>query len=289
MDKVIRYLGMIFLLTVVGSCIRESESECIVEKYMVRVSVEDKNYSNVDEINPDDKLDENMPFGKFIAVLHYTLYDAETGALVQEQNRVSKADMGSDYEIALENLPYGRYRLTVWGNATDEVPSGELHANNQEGVDIYLSSSIIHVGEEQKQTDLMLKRTKGMLLIQFRHFPPYITGIGSQVTHLFESVGSDFTYAGNTSVLKTTPSQEEVKVLLAPSIGANTSKLQLQLFADATVTKAIPVVTLPDIDLNINRNEIAVISVDYNVAMGTWEIWTYIDGKWTLIHSLDVS
>lgn len=288
MDKVVRYLGMILLLAVVSSCIREAESDCVVEEYVIRVYVGDKNYSNVDTVSPEEKMDESMPFGKFIAMLYYTLYDAQTGALVRQQELMSKTDMGADYEIKLENLPYGRYKLTVWGDATGEVPSGKLHLGNQEGTDIFLSSSIIQVDAQQWGTDMMLKRTKGMLLVKLSNFPAYITGVGSNATHVFESVGSDFTYAGNTSILKTTSLQEEVRVLLAPSVGTNASKLQLQLFTDVSVTRATPAVTLPDIDLTIRRNEIAMVSVDYNVAMGTWEIWIYIAGKWTMVHSLDV-
>lgn len=289
MDKVWHFVLMIFLLVLSGSCIRDKDSECISEEYMVRVFIEDKNYWNVDAVDPDDKMDETMPFGRFIETLHYTLQDVATGAMVREAELVSKTDMGDDYEIGLRDIPYGRYKLTVWGNVISDLPLGVLHKDNMEEPDLYLASSTVDVSSAFQTTDIMLDRVKGMLLVRLTNFPSYISTVNSNITNVFESVNADFVYVGNASVLKETSLQEEIKATLAPSVAEGASKLKLELFTNnTTVTRADPAVTLPEIDLTIRRNEITVISVDYNIAVGKWEIWTYIDGRWTKIHSLDI-
>lgn len=289
MDKVGRLVSMIFLLVLAGSCIRDKESACISEEYHVRIFIEDKNYENVEAVDPDEEMDEALPFGMFIETLHYTLQNLETGAMFREAELVSKTGMGDHYEIGFADVPYGRYRLTVWGNVMDNVPVGFLHKENQEDSDMYLASTIVTVDSPAESSDLMLKRAKGMLQLQLTNLPAYITSIGSNVTNVFESVGPEFEYAGNTSVMKTSPVQEEVEVTLAPSVADGTSKLQIQLFMNATVTRADPVVSLPEIDLDIHRNEITLVNVNYNTHTDVWEIWTYINGKWVMIHSLDVN
>lgn len=286
MDKVVRYLGVILLLAVVSSCIRESESECY-SQYTVRVFVKDKNYTNVDAVSPQDKVDESLPFKEFVGTVYYTLSKVSTGELVQESSVMPVADNGEYFTITLNELPYGDYKLTVWGNNTADVTAGNLHQNQKELTDIYLTSSELKVDRASQTSDVTLQRTKGLLLVRFTNFPGYIGGISANVMGLYESVTPEFVYAGNTSVKKDTPFQLQSQIFLAPSVREGTSMLQLKLYTTDQIGGSEPLVTLPETPVTVHRNEMSLIAVDYNVPTGKWEIWTYINGQWTKIHSLD--
>lgn len=287
MDKVVHYLGMIFLLSVVSSCIRESSSEC-VSQYTIRVFVKDKNYSNVDAISPQDKVDESISFRKFVGTVYYTLSQLSTGALVQESSVTSVTGDGDYLTLTLKDVPYGDYKLTVWGNNTTDAPVGNLHQSNQEQTDIYLGSSDIKVNETYLTSDITLQRTKGLLLVRFTNFPTYIKAIRANVTGVYESINPDFMYSGTTFVRKEAPFQMQSQVLLAPSVGEGVSKLQLKLYTATPTGETELAVTLPETPITVHRNEMSLVAVDYNVPTGKWEIWIYINGEWTKIHSLDV-
>ena len=286
MDRVVRYLGIILLLTVVSSCIRESESECY-SQYTVRVFVKDKNYTNVDAISPQDKVDESLPFRKFVGTVYYTLSKASTGELIQQSALATVMDDGDYFPVNLNAIPYGDYKLTVWGNTIANADAGNLHQGNRELTDVYLGSTDLKVNSAQMNSDVTLQRTKGLLLVQFTNFPDYIKSISANVVGVYGIVGSEFAYAGNTSVKKEVPFQLKTQLLLAPSVSEGASKLQIKLYATDQITRTDPVVTLPEISFTVRRNEMGLVTVNYNAPSGRFEIWTYINGEWTMIHSLD--
>lgn len=286
MDKIVRYLGMILLLTIVSSCIRESESECY-SQYTVRVFVKDKNYTNVDAISPQDRIDESLPFRKFVGTVYFTLSKASTGELVQESALTTVVDDADYFPINLNGIPYGDYKLTVWGNTTADVAAGNLHQGNKELTDVYLGSTDLKVKAAQMSSDVTLQRTKGLLLVQFTNFPSYIKGISANVVGVYGTVSPEFAYAGNTSVAKEIPFQLKTQLLLAPSVSEGASKLRIKLYATDQIAGADPVITLPETSFTVRRNEMGLVTVNYNAPSGNFEIWTYINGEWTMIHSLD--
>lgn len=287
MDKVIHCLGMIFLLTFVSSCIKDNSVDCI-SQYTIRIFVKDKNYFNVDAVSPQDRVDEGLPFRRFSGTIYYTLSRASSGELLQESSVTSVTGDGAYFSISLKDIPYGDYKLTVWGNRTEDLSVGYLHKDNAEKTDLYLATTLLKVEEAFQTSDLALERNKGLLTVRFTNFPDYIKTIGATVSNVYESVSSDFVYAGNTSVNKVSPFQQEMRVLLAPSVRENDSQLQLNLYTSSTMPGSPPSVTLPKIALDLNRNEISLILVDYNLAVEAWEIWAYIDDQWTKIHSLHI-
>ena len=38
----------------------------------------------------------------------------------------------------------------------------------------------------------------------------------------------------------------------------------------------------------MNRNQVTAVEVNYNKITDVLEIWTYVDGEWTMIHHLDI-
>lgn len=286
MDKVAHSFGMILLLALVSSCIRESSSECF-SQYTVRVFVKDKNYTNVDAVSPQDRVDESLPFREFVGTVYYTLSHASTGSLVQESSVTTVVDNGEYFTITLNEVPYGDYKLTVWGNNTTDILAGSLHQDNKEQTDVYLASSELKVDRASQTSDLTLQRTKGLLLVQFANLPTYIKGVSANVIGVYASVTPEFAYTGNASVTKDSPFQPKIRIFLAPSVSEGNSKLHIKLYTTDQVSGSEPAVTLPDIFLTVRRNEMGLVTVNYNAPSGTFEIWTYINGEWTMIHSLD--
>ena len=49
-----------------------------------------------------------------------------------------------------------------------------------------------------------------------------------------------------------------------------------------------PYLKLPVMEMDMRRNEITAVSIDYNTSEGIWEIKMFIRGEWITIHRLDI-
>lgn len=286
MGRIIYFLqaiGMLFLLT---SCIKDDLNACPTE-YSAKVYVKDKNYTNIDNVPQLAKKDETLPFGQFVGTVYYQLRNRKTGTLVVESSENVAGSGGQFYTIPFTNIPDGDYELIVWGNLMTGATSGILHSEGKEYTDLYLATKSFTFSAGSPVAELNMERTKGNLVLLCTNFPSDITEVEQQISSLYETVDPMFQYTGNTTVSKITSAAPVIETVLAPSIKQGNSKLNIRFFSGAEVTKANNL-AVPEIPLTLGRNTITVVEVDYNSLAGTWEIWTTIDGKWTLIHSLDI-
>ena len=286
MGRIVYFLHAIGILVLLSSCIKEDMDDCVIT-HTLKVYVKDKNYSNIESVFQLIKKDENLPYRAFISTVHYQLRDIKTGQIVEEKS--DNALSGSDqfYTIQFNNLPQGNYNLTVWGNMQSDTATGILHNNGNELTDTYVANKNITFTSEPFSDLLMLERAKGDLLLLCSNFPSEITQVEEKVTSLYDTVDPYLKYTGNTTVLKTAPVKPLIETVLAPSVAGGSSKLNLRFFSD-TSGNASKELVVPEIPLIMNRNQVTAVEVNYNKITDALEIWTYVDGEWTMIHHLDI-
>lgn len=285
MSKIVQYLIVMIILVSVSSCIKDEPSECPPE-YTIRISVKDKNYFNITQVTQLQPMDENLPLNNYIGTLYYSLRDLSTGNIYMESQMISLTGSDKYYTIDLKNIPHGHYELDVWGNLDSNSNIGILHTNNSESTDLYLGSAELNITSEYQDDNVELERAKGKLLLLCTNFPEEITTVKQEINNLYQSVGSKKEYSGNTYVTKTVPSNTLLETSLAPTIDQSNSTLKLTFM---TNNSPVDDLVIPDIDLKVKRNEISVVSVNYNDIVGEWEISTLIDNQWTLIHQFKIS
>lgn len=286
-SRVAHTLCMVVLLILTGSCIKDDLSDC-PPQYQVQVSVKDKNYFNINEFPELSRLDENLPFRTYTGTIYYALRDAVTNALVKESTVDVVNGNDQKHSIVFDNIPYGDYFLTVWGNLTTEYPAGVLHQDGKEHTDIYVATRKLSFTDGAQAAELFLERAKGKLLLLCTNFPPTVTQIGQKVDKVYQYVDENFNYSGNASVSKNVPFQSTLETFMAPTVAGGSSKLNLTFYTNGTRAEAAPMLVLPEMDITFRRNEISAVRVDYNTLDHKWDISLFINGEWTMIHRLDI-
>lgn len=284
--KLMPYSCMVVLLMLISSCIREDLSDCPPKQYEVRLSVKDKNYTNIDNFPQIARMEESAPFSSFEGTIYYILRDSITGRVVKESSVETLSEGGQTYSLLLDNMADGVYTLTAWGNMTTDYPAGVLHQDGKEHTDIYMATRVLHLGHTYQTAELPLERMKGALLLICSNFPSVVTSIEQNVTHVYPQVDAARNYIGDAQIQKRTPFKPFTTLLLAPTSqpGAN---LKLRFYADKLDAET-PFLELPEMDLAVRRNEISALSVDYKVTDGVWEIQAFIQGQWVTLHRLDI-
>lgn len=285
MRWIINSLCVVTLLAFISSCIHEDRSDCPTGKYLVKVTVKDKNYANIDNFPELAPVAEDSPFRIFAGTIYYTLNEAVTGNLVKESAVTPVSGNDSLYFITFDDVPMGEYTLTVWSNLTADYLAGVLHQDGKEHTDIYLASSTLKFNNSYRPAELRLERTKGQLLLLCKNFPAVVAVIRQNVNNVYRQVDANFNYSGSTHVEKKGLFQPVLTTLLAPS-SEGSSKLKLTFYSAAAETS--PFLELPEMDLTVKRNEISAIAVDFKEVEGIYEVWTFINGQWTMTHRLDI-
>lgn len=285
---------IVFFMVCITACVKEPLPECPYQ-YRIQLSVRDKNYTNSSVIAKHMVVDEDLPFGEYVTNIVYTLHNVNTGEkILNEAIHVISHD-NKAVELIIDQIPDGEYRLTVWGNVENsEHPidsSHHLHKDNAESTDTYWATDILTIktGVAQDKS-LELKRTKGLLMVEFNDLPEQIHKIRKNVSSVYHSLNHQGSYSGNTDIektfLKSDQSLERITTYLSPSADNENSALSLSLFNHGNDEYAL---TIPPIAIKINKNEITAVTIHYNSLQDQLEIWVYIDNEWTLIRKLTVS
>lgn len=277
MSKLVYSFFMAFILIIVSSCTKD-DSDCL-SQYSIKVFVKDINYSNIGNFPQLTPVSEGLPFRSYIGTIYYTLRDIGTGAVVDEAPVMAVAGDKTFYSLAFNNISKGEYELTVWGNLTPDVPAGTLHPNGKEHTDIFMGTDTLYFDSSYKKSELGLERTKGKLLVISTNFPSETGRIDEAISTVSQFVDPYLVYTGNGQVAKSQSFQNMVETFLAPSAGNVKSKLKLSYFSKDALSSLI--LTFPEIELAIHKNEITAVAVDYEKA----EIWLFINGNWSnIIH-----
>lgn len=198
-----RYIVYVLSLIMLSSCIRDEILPC--PPLQVNISVKDKNYFNIESAvkwGYDVKKDETLPFKDYVSTLYYRLDRLETGEMMVEQKLFTVTSGDKEVGVTFpEDIPFGTYVMTTWGNMQSEVPLGDdatssdLHLYNAQGNDIYLSSDTFVYDEDQYLYTVELERVKGKLLIKAENLPDEIRFSTKDITNVYAYVKADFSYS----------------------------------------------------------------------------------------------
>lgn len=283
MNKLPHILCMVFLLTLTTSCIREDLTDCPPTEYIVKVTVKEKNYLNITQFPILTPKDETQPMNYYLTNLSYSLAEVTTGNVVRQSSAFTSGLDVSSYSLIFENLPEGEYLLTVWGNLSPDASVGSLHQDGKEQTDLYAGATHLSVSNKNGESTVELTRTKGNVVLFCKNFPANITRVHQNVKGVYQTADAFLNYSGSTSVDKNAPVQAINMFFVAPTLLGNTSKLKLDFYANNTSN---PILSAPEIDLKVRRNEVSAVTIDYNMQSSEFDILIYIDGKWSLIHRL---
>ena len=276
---------VVLLVFIASSCIKDTLPEC-PPQLVVKLVIKDSNYFNIAQFSELSPEDSSQPFAHFSGTICYILTNTTTGQIVRQSDIIVPVGNTPDFSLSFNDLPEGKYELSVWGNITKDIPLGILHQNGLEHTDIYTGyTRLVILSQNQEQT-LELERTKGKLVIFCRNFPTEVAQMSLTLSPVYQSTDALLNYQGSANIQKTTGTQAINETFVAPTPQGNSTKLDLNFFTNSRA--ATPVLTVPPMDITIRRNEISAVAVDYDAPGNAWEIWTFINGEWNMIHHLDI-
>lgn len=274
-----RYIVYVLSLIMLSSCIRDEILPC--PPLQVNISVKDKNYFNIESAvkwGYDVKKDETLPFKDYVSTLYYRLDRLETGEMMVEQKLFTVTSGDKEVGVTFpEDIPFGTYVMTTWGNMQSEVPLGDdatssdLHLYNAQGNDIYLSSDTFVYDEDQYLYTVELERVKGKLLIKAENLPDEIRFSTKDITNVYAYVKADFSYSRealvHTDTLWQKPNEILTGTLLCPSTDIDNSTLSInfyEVFPDELRAGRSRMWIAPeDINISMKRNTLTILRFIY--------------------------
>lgn len=265
------------------------------------IGIKDKNYSNIDEVEKntglDHRVDENQSFRSYIQKLYYSLTNVETNEVVFTRHL---HEVQGDNQLATayipEDLPFGTYAITVWGNIDNETPVQDngryytMHTNEVEGYDVYMTNDTLTYDYENANYTVELKRVKGKLIVQGVDLPPEIRWSRKEITHLSMYAGRHGLYAGSGDVVDVTTWGEEPEIVtntvLAPTADGEQSTVKFDLYDNEAMTD--PRMSTGNIGINIDRNRIEVVRIKYDEEADKLKVYLLVNAGWEQVHELDI-
>ena len=287
-------------MTLFSGCIRDELEKC--PPLAIQLEVKDKNYVNIkaaSRLGFEEIRREDLPFASYVSSLQYRLTDAETGQVIVEQPLKAVEGDGQTVTIPVpEELPFGRYLLTAWGNLSKETESLggnfaelDLHPNLIEGADVYLASDTLVYNEMNYAYTLGMKRVKGKLIVAVENMPYAYRYSEKEISSITGHVNSRFDYTGSLLFHIPTvweqPEKIVTKTLLAPSTGPIESLFNIRFYVGDNA-KSDNWVAPEAVGLTISRNELTVLRYVYAPCCCCFSIYVLINDNWELLHSLEI-
>lgn len=299
MKRLIYYMVLLVLLPGYTSCIRDELLPC--PPLSIRFAVADKNYDNIAAIAAlglDTVRPAGLPFGSYVGTLYYQLQDCATGETVvlQRLHRVSGTDTLATCRDIPAELPFGRYAITIWGNLPEALTAADtfdpatlrLHPEAIEGVDVYLATDTVDYDYDRADFTIGLHRVKGKLVVQARQLPDSVRWSDKTVDNISAGVTATFDYSGATEVYTERAWAQADSVVshtyLAPSAGGEPSAVEVHFYDDPA--RAEPVLTPRTAEVQLRRNEVAVVRYDYLRELGEFRVYVLVGEAWEEVHGM---
>lgn len=287
-------LLLLLLVPALTSCIRDEIEDC--PPLQVNIAVKDKNYFNVDKMDPENERPTDLAFREYVPTLFYMLRDAKTGEVVEEQGVFRVEGEAKTMTVNFcPCLPHGTYVLTVWGGMKDMTSLSEdrtalaLHPEHAEGDDIYLVNDTLVYDAYRYDYTVEMERTKGKLIVEAEGLPQDIGQMTTDVDGLFGKVSSDFIYSGETHISNTSAVTANQKVrmssIMAPSVGSGTSLVDVSFTRkDGASDTLLP--KPADVKINMERNRITMLKYVFNPDADKFTIYIKVNDNWEEIHGM---
>jgi hypothetical protein len=264
---------------------------------VANISVREKNYSNVDSVELEDRVSEDLAFREYIPTVYCVLRSVETGEVVETQGLFKVEGDEKTFPVTFSGcLPHGKYVLTTWGGLNSLTPLGDdhtsisFHTEGIEGYDVFMSTDTLVYDPDNSDYDVKLERTKGKLIIMVDDLPDSVNYSKKSIDGLFEDLSCEFYYSDTTSVhtqASWTPRTQIVtKTVLTPSVEENGSLLSAQLY-DSEERKT-PTYVLPDVNITMRRNALTAVKYVYNGNGGFETYVLQVGGEWEAVQGLIV-
>lgn len=303
MKALLTPLSLLAMTLALASCIKDDVPPC--QALSLTLAVHDKNYANIDRVPEEHRLSDTLDLRQYVRTWRWTLRDATTGQIVEEQPYDTVWRQGRELDLTFcECVPFGRYVFTAYGNLIDASQADDttgvvtLHPNHRDDGDVFLSNDTLLYDPAHTHYRSELFRTKDELIVEIVNLPAQTYTATLTATHLFAEAdprvdpdpkGSDdfrFLYTGETQVSHTEQLalSDTMKIYLAPTSNTEKAVLHLTLRFTNQATLEPKDVTIP-----LKRNYISVIRYEYDPdAPGQFVIKAYMDGAWETLSQLEL-
>lgn len=277
-----------------ASCIRDDLEDC--PPLRVEIGVKDKNYFNVDQTVPEERLADDLAFNKYVPTLFYMLRDAKTGEVVEEQGVFNVEGDGKTVAIDFcPCLPHGKYILTVWGGLdelsqlSDDRLSMLIHPDKAQGNDVYLLNATLVYDAYNYDYTLEMERIKGKLVVLAENLPDNFDMVHIDANNLYGKVSANFEYSDEASVCNkvaiASTSLIKTATYMAPSIVTGGTVLDVN-FVKENNSSGNLLLTPDDVKISLERNKITMLKYVFNKEEDKFYIYIKVNDNWEVVHGM---
>lgn len=287
-------LLVLLVVPTLASCIRDQLEDC--PPLRVEIGVKDKNYFNVDQTVPEERLADDLAFNKYVPTLFYMLRDAKTGEVVEEQGVFNVEGDGKTVAIDFcPCLPHGKYILTVWGGLdelsqlSDDRLSMLIHPDKAQGNDVYLLNATLVYDAYNYDYTLEMERIKGKLVVLAENLPDNFDMVHIDANNLYGKVSANFEYSDEASVCNkvaiASTSLIKTATYMAPSIMTDGTVLDVN-FVKENNSSGNLLLTPDDVKISMERNKITMLKYVFNKEEDKFYIYIKVNDNWEVVHGM---
>lgn len=277
------------------SCLRDEYPPCL--PLTVEIGVADRNFSNISDVEGVGVVSDKAPLKEIVKSMCMRLEDYSTGALIEQRTITTQGEEPAMQVAFNDSLPYGQYIVTVWGNPAKEpqiVADGtaryEFNPSGGSADDLFVCRDTITYTAGGKVPEILLRRTKGMLLVGTVNMPSYISSVRMIANGLRETVDDNLSYSGSMDWSGTLPVASAdisaptvyTPILLPPSVKAGATEIVSRYYSDGTLMQLVS-----GVKVNIERNKVTQLRYEWDDSQNV-KIYINVDGEWEKVTSLDI-
>lgn len=282
------------------SCIRDELAPC--PPLQISLEVTDKNYRNIrgaSRLGLEEMRSETLPFKAYVHNLSYRLTSIDSGEEVLVRTLSPVEGEAGQIQLTLpDDLPYGRYLFSAWGNVTEqnkpaeEEMATELHPGGEAGADLYYTVDTLTYALGSEQYTCGMKRLKGKLIVEVKNLPDsyrYAYNSVSDIqTHWSWSEGYSHPEEMCFREAWTQPGDQIYKRLMAPSEAEAASVVKVHFTEQPESADSGNWLAPEPVSVTLRRNELTVLRYDYDRCCCCFKVYILVNDNWETLHSMEI-